>query len=247
MIKNKSSLQIMVIFITAVAVIAILPNVSKAAISSTGYDFEKVEVGTSKTTFVSITNFGETDTLISGVVFANTTCSDFSVVYIPDNKTIPVKGTMEVEISYTPSAIGTCSDTLSIYNGTPFPSIVTFIGIGVEPVSAQPALFSAQNQSLILIRKIQTFVEEESHEGESLRGTGKGKATAQNRIKTFNKMLVIAAHMIENGNIEAAHNKLVTIYQKTDGNPNPEDFVVGTSAKSLAEKIQDLISSLNSI
>ena len=84
MIKNKSSLQIMVIFITAVAVIAILPNVSKAAISSTGYDFEKVEVGTSKTTFVSITNFGETDTLISGVVFANTTCSDFSVVYIPD-------------------------------------------------------------------------------------------------------------------------------------------------------------------
>ncbi len=112
MIKKKSLLQIIVIFITAVAVTAILPNVSKAAISSTGYDFEKVEVGTSKTTIARITNLEETDTLISGIVFANTTCSDFSVVYTPDNQTIPAKETMEVEISYTPSTIGTCSDTL---------------------------------------------------------------------------------------------------------------------------------------
>ncbi|MFC1882640.1 choice-of-anchor D domain-containing protein [Thermodesulfobacteriota bacterium] len=244
MIKNKSLLQIMVIFIIAVTVTVLIPSVSKATISSTGYDFEKVEVGTSKTTIVRITNLGDTDTEITVIKFVNTTCSDFSVVYTPDNQTIPAKETMEVEISYAPSAIGTCSDTLSIYNGTPFPSMLTFVGTGVEPVAVEPALLSAQNQ----IHKIQSFVEE-SLAGDTLKGTGKNKATAQNRIKTFNKMLVIAAHMIENGNIQAAHNKLVTIYQKVDGKPNPEDFVTGDTEVSdeLAKQIQDLISSLNSI
>ena len=53
--------------------------------------------------------------------------------------------------------------------------------------------------------------------------------------------------MIENGNIEKARNKLITIYKKTDGNLNPEDFVTGDAAIGLAEQIQNLISSLNSI
>ena len=56
-----------------------------------------------------------------------------------------------------------------------------------------------------------------------------------------------AEHMIENGNIQAAHNKLLTILKKTDGNPNLEDFVTGTSAESLATLIENLIESLDSI
>jgi hypothetical protein len=246
MLGNKSKFKIIVVFIVFVTITALIPNVSTATISSTGYDFEQVEIGSSKSTTVSITNLGETDTLISGIVFANTRCSDFSITYIPDDKTIPAKGIMEIEINYTPTITGSCSDTLSIYNGTPFPSVVAFVGTGVESVSEKPELLSFQSQSLIQIREIQSFVKESLAEN-TLQGTGKGKSTPQNRVRSLNKMLAVAALMIENGNIQAAHNKLDAIYKKTDGNSSPEDFVTGKASVELANRIQDLIHGLNSI
>jgi hypothetical protein len=60
-------------------------------------------------------------------------------------------------------------------------------------------------------------------------------------------MLTIAAHMIENENIEAARNKLCAMYKKTDGKPNPNDFVIGDATGELANRIQNLINSLNAI
>ena len=134
MIKKKSLLQLLVIYIAVITVATLIPNTSKATISSIGYDFEEVEIGSSEKTMVTITNLEDTDTVISGLVFVNTTCSDFSILHTPDNLTIPAKGIIEVEIGYTPSSIGTCSDTLRIYNGTPFPSMVTLVGTGIEPV-----------------------------------------------------------------------------------------------------------------
>ena len=246
MIKKKTLLQILVIYIAVIAVSTFMPSTSKAAISSTGYDFEEVEIGSSETTLVTITNLEDTDTVITGIVFANTTCSDFSILHTLDNLTIPAKGIIEVEIGYTPSSIGTCSDTLRIYNGTPFPSMVTFVGTGVDPAVTKLDPFYARKQSLEQIAQIKSFMKE-SIDDKSLKGTGTGKSMAKNRVKSFYKMLVITTHMIENGNTEAAHNKLITIYKKTDGKPNPEDFVTGDAADNLAEQIQNLISSLNSI
>jgi ribosomal protein S20 len=246
MIKKKTLLQILVIYIAVIAVSTFMPNTSQAAISSTGYDFEEVEIGSSETTMVTITNLADTDAVITGIVFANTTCSDFSIPHTPDNLTIPAKGIIEVEIGYTPSSIGTCSDTLRIYNGTPFPNMVTFVGTGIEPVVTKLDLFYARKQSLDQIAQIKSFVNE-SLANESLKGTGKGKRMANKREKSFYKMLVIATHMIENGNIEAAHNKLNSIYKKIDGKPNPEDFVTGNAAGDLAAQVQNLILSLNSI
>jgi hypothetical protein len=246
MIKKKTLLQILVIYIAVIAVSTFMPNTSQAAISSTGYDFEEVEIGSSETTMVTITNLADTDAVITGIVFANTTCSDFSIPHTPDNLTIPAKGIIEVEIGYTPSSIGTCSDTLRIYNGTPFPNMVAFVGTGVEAEETKPDPFDARKQSLEQIAHIKSFVNE-SLANESLKGTGKGKRMANKREKSFYKMLVIATHMIENGNIEAAHNKLNSIYKKIDGKPNPEDFVTGNAAGDLAAQVQNLILSLNSI
>jgi hypothetical protein len=247
MIKEKTLLQLAVIYIAVIAVSVFMPNTSQAAISSTGYDFEEVEIGSSETTMVTITNLADTtDAVITGIVFANTTCSDFSIPHTPDNLTIPAKGIIEVEIGYTPSSIGTCSDTLSIYNGTPFPSMVTFVGTGVEPEETKLDPLHARTQSLEQIAQIKSFMKE-SIDDKLLKGTGKGKRMAKNRVKSFYKMLVITAHMIENGNIEAARNKLISIYKKTDGKPNPKDFVTGVAAGDLAAQIQNLILSLNSI
>jgi ribosomal protein S20 len=124
--------------------------------------------------------------------------------------------------------------------------MVTFVGTGIEPVVTKLDLFYARKQSLDQIAQIKSFVNE-SLANESLKGTGKGKRMANKREKSFYKMLVIATHMIENGNIEAAHNKLNSIYKKIDGKPNPEDFVTGNAAGDLAAQIQNLILSLNSI
>lgn len=246
MTKKNSLKQLLVIYITVITVTILIPNISKAAISSAGYDFENVEVGSSETTIVNITNLGETETEISGIIFANTTCSDFSVVRTPDNLIIPVKGFIEVEIGYTPSSIGTCSDTLSIYNGTPFPSMVTIVGAGIEPAVTNLDPFDPKKQSLKQMAQIKSFINE-SLDNSTLEGTGKGKQTAQNRVRSFYKMLVLTTHMIENGNIESARNKLTTIYKKTDGKPNPVDFVTGDAAGDLAKLIHNLILSLNSI
>jgi len=207
---------------------------------------EEVEIGSSQTTMVTVANLEDTDTVITGIVFTNTTCSDFSILHTPDNLIIPAKGIIEVEIGYTPSSIGVCSDTLRIYNGTPIPSMVTFVGTGIEPAVTKLDPFYATKQSLNQISKIKSFINDCIDDG-TLEGTGKGTWTAQNRIRSFNKMLVIAAHMIENGNIEAARNKLITIYKKADGKPNPKDFVTGDAADDLAGQIQSLILSLNSI
>jgi hypothetical protein len=246
MIKKETLLQILVIYIVVIAVSTFMPNTSQAAISSTGYDFEEVEIGSSETTMVTITNLEDTDTVITGIVFANTTCSDFSILHTPGNLAIPAKGILEVEIDYTPSSIGTCSDTLRIYNGTPFPSMVTFVGTGVEPEETKLDPFYVRKQSLEQIAHIKTFFKE-SLDDRTLVGTGKDKWTAKNRARSFNKMLTIAAHMIENENIEAARNKLCAMYKKTDGKPNPNDFVIGDATGELANRIQNLINSLNAI
>jgi len=246
MIKNKTLLQILIIHIAVIAVSTFIPNTSQAAITSTGYDFQEVEIGSSETTMVTITNLEDTDTVITGIVLANTTCSDFSILQQPGNLTITAKGIIEVEIGYTPSSIGTCSDTLTIYNGTPSPIMVTFVGTGVEPVVTNQDPFYARKQSLEQIAHIKAFFKE-SLDNRTLVGTVKDKRTAKNRVRSFNQMLTIAAHMIENGNIEAARNKLITIYKKADGKPNPKDFVTGDAADDLAGQIQSLILSLNSI
>jgi hypothetical protein len=83
----------------------------------------------------------------------------------------------------------------------------------------------------------------------SLTGAGKGKS-ADERLKSFKNMLVTAAHMIENGNFVAAREKLNTIHRKTDGQPDPPDFVQGDAAAAkiaLAGRIQALIDNLEPI
>jgi hypothetical protein len=96
---------------------------------------------------------------------------------------------------------------------------------------------------LTQIEEIKSFMQK-SIANENLQGAGKGKG-ADKRLKALNKMLIITSHLIENGHFEAARNKLITIYKKTDGQPSPKDFVTGTNAPELASKIDELIASFD--
>jgi hypothetical protein len=242
--KKKSIFIWLIFFITGFTSASFLPDTLEAAIDPTSYDFREVEVGVSQITVVTITNLGEEPTEITGVVFDRTNCSDFFVVSVPLYTPIPPNGTVSIEIGYRPSSVGTCTDTLRIYNGNPFPSNMTVSGTGVMPEQEEPDTVDVTSQLLAQIAEIKTFMEESLDKG-SLEVAGKGREESQGRLKAFNKMLVVTAHMIENGRLQAAQNKLRAIYKKTDGKPSPQDFFKGGATVELAARIEALIDSLN--
>ena len=123
------------IFITVFTTGLIKPGLLEAA----DYDFGEVEIGSTETTTVSITNIGGSPVTIS-IKFDNTDCTDFSVVSEPEFDILP-DGTLQVKVGFTPLKIGTCSDTLRIYDG-PFFYLVTLTGTGIEAISDQPEPFN---------------------------------------------------------------------------------------------------------
>jgi len=243
--KKKSIVIWLIFFIIGFTAASFLPDTVEAAIDPTSYDFREVEVGVSQTTVVSITNLGETSTEISGVVFDKTNCSDFLVVYAPLYTPIPPNGTQGVEIGYRPSSVGTCTDTLRVYNGNPFPTTMTVSGTGVMAAPKEPGPVDVTSQLVAQITEIKAFMAANLREG-NLKAAGKGRES-QRRLKAFKKMLIVTAHMIENGRLHAAQNKLRELHRKTDGKPRPQDFVTGKAAKDLAARIEALIDRLNAV
>jgi hypothetical protein len=72
--NQKILIQVSVFLAVLVAGSVILPNSSQAAISFSEYNFGEVEMGTTSTVVLTITNQKEVPTTITGFVFANTTC-----------------------------------------------------------------------------------------------------------------------------------------------------------------------------
>jgi hypothetical protein len=218
-------------------------NLSKASVSLDGYDFGQVEVGSTVTAEISITNLEDTSTTLTGVVLAKTDCVDFFLVSTPESMTIPPNETIAVEVGFTPSTIGTCSDTLRIYSGTPFPHSVNLTATVIEATSAQPEPLDLNQRYLTQVEDIKSFMQANLANGK-LKGSGNGKR-AEKRLKALNKMLIITAYLIENGHLEAARNNLIAIYEKTDGKASPKDFVEGEKEKEeFALKIKQLTQTL---
>jgi len=241
--RQKTILFSSAIFIMIFSVAVLLPNLSEAAISSTGYFFGEVQLDSSKTTLVSISNLDSTSVTLTGLVFAKTNCSDFYVASPPQSMMIPPNGTINVEIGYSPSTVGDCADILRIYSGSPFPKQVSFSGVGIESASPGPNATNEAQPFLERIENIKLFLDTCSADG-SLEGYGHGNS-AKNRLKALRTMLVITAHQLENGYFKNARNKLMEIYKKADGKPKPMDFVTGAKAPELGSMIQDLIASLS--
>jgi hypothetical protein len=242
--KKKTLIPLLITFIAFFTVLSLLPSPSGAAISATGYDFGEVEVGASKTTFVRLTNPGSTLITLTGLVFGKTDCNNFSIISLPESMTIPPDETQNVEIGYSPSTIGNCSDTLKIYSGSPFPSQVTFTGSGIEPASTKNEPDDTAQPFLAQMENIIAFMNTCIGDG-SVNGSGAGNS-AESRLKAFKTTLVVTSHLIDNGNLEAAYNKLKEIYKKIDGKPKPKDFVSGDNAPQLASMIQELIVNIGS-
>jgi hypothetical protein len=225
--------------------IAILsPGFSWAAGITEEYDFGNVEVGSKQTASVSISNLSGDPVELSGFSFAPESCIDFSMeTSFTDSIPISAYESVNVEISYAPSDAGGCLAILYFYAGFPVPSnTITLTGTGVEPTPEEP---TPDNISQRLLEKLQKIIDytNEGYTVRALRSSAQQDKLSERRLKAFKNMLVVSYHLIQNGQLEAACNKLKEIRKKTDGKPGSNDFVPAEKAPQLASMLQDLIDS----
>ena len=233
-------MNVLIIFLIAI----LSPNFSESAIDTQGYDFGNVEVGSTQTNLMNISNLDNMPVDLTWITIDKDGCSDISVVTLPESMTISPNGSINVEIGYSPSFVGECSVILRIFTGSPLPSNqVIFTGTGVEqePKEAEP-----NNISQILLEKLQEIIDytNESTAYKAFKSHEQDKLS-ENRMNTFKKELALTYHLIENGHFGAAQNKLRAIYKKVDGKPKSNDFVSSEKAAHLALLINELIDSFD--
>jgi hypothetical protein len=135
--SSKILMNVLIIFLIAI----LSPDFSEAAIYTQGYDFGNVEMGSTQTDLVNISNLDSVPVVLTWITIDKDGCSDISVVTLPESMTISPNGSVNVEIGYSPSFAGECSAILRIFTGSPLPSNqVVFTGTGVEqdPMEQEP-------------------------------------------------------------------------------------------------------------
>ena len=152
MIKMKklslvSTGTLSLVFVAVLAVVFplnALANPDTLEVLPTDHDFGDVEVGTTASTIVSMTNINGSDVQVFGLGFQAGGSADFSVVNAPPVPFIVIPGeTVEVEVAFAPSAAGYVSAVLQIESTDSLnPVHEVFLG-GVE-VKAQPYSWGIQ-------------------------------------------------------------------------------------------------------
>ena len=202
---------------------------------STSFDFGAVAIGATRTTTVSIHNEESDAIMVTGLSFSANGCSDFSIARLPELLLIPDGNSLEIDVNYSPSAVGECSNVLRIWAGSPVPHTVAFSGTGVM----SRALLEDK------IHEILAYVD--TH----LKGAGPGNS-ADHRFNALRNSIELTAALIKNGQTEAARHKLSEIYKKADGLSTPMDFIDAgstqglSSTNTLAGLIKDLMTLLES-
>lgn len=207
-------------------------------------DFGNVELDSSSTTIITISNVGNLYLIISDIYFLPGSSPDFSITMFPDppGPIPPLDGgtvnSADVEITFCPSVEGGSSATLEISSNDPNNPLETVALQGVGVMTEPPPPVS--------IADILAFIDASVADG-SLVGTGPGKSAVR-RLNALRNQIEAAGDLIEDGLIEEACQQLLDAYRKCDGlGPleSPPDFVAdwGASAE-LARKIQNLRISL---
>jgi len=242
MLSTKSFIILFSIFSIAI----LSPALSEAIDSIPEYEFGNVKVGSTQTAFVTLSTM--TDVELSGIKFIiQNSCNDMTLlpVDIEFPYFLSTDKILTVEIAYSPSESGECSATLEIYSGGPWNPAdkVFFTGFGVEPEPEQSAPGNISKQLLEKLQKIIDYTNE-SYTYQAFRSYNQDKLH-DGRLDAFKTKLMVSYHLIENGQFEAAHNKLKEISKKTDGKPESNDFVPSEKAAHLASMLQDLIASFD--
>jgi TolB protein len=214
------------------AVVAPVPDIDVSPLS---YDFGDVELGDSSMTIVTVSNVGDVDITVSDISFEVGSSADYSVTSGPTLPTVIIPAqTVDIQVTYSPSAVGASSAILNIYIGD---SSEPFVGVSLSGTGVEVAPPPSEQ-----IADILAFFDASVAEG-SLAGDGPGSSAAGRRGALRN-MIEASGDLIEDGDIESACEQLCDAYQRTDGNARPPDFVAGPAASELASQILVLMESL---
>ena len=222
------------VILLAVVVISAFPLSARAdpiiEVSPWTHDFGDVQVGTSSTTIIIISNIDGHVLVISSIGFGGGSSSDFSITLAPTLPAVVDSGEwIDVEVTFSPSSEGYASAVLEIESNDPVNSLVK-VDLGGVGVAVAPPL--------VTIEDILTFFDESVDDG-TLSGRGRGWL-AKLRLCLMRQMLEIAGEFIEHDRINAACFMLQRAYLRTDGLPWPRDFVEGEATDKLADMIWDL-------
>jgi hypothetical protein len=223
------------------------------------YNFEEVELNTTKTATVSITNFSSTEepVVLYTVAFENGSYFELKTTIPWDGIEVPPGGTVSVEIDFTPEIVGSVTDTLNIgteeptpFNSKPRPTVaVKLSGTGISETN-------------ITINEILYFFDSSVTSG-SLIGNGGGEAddlllayaqkkkqngnegkSAENKLAAFRNQLRSASNLIESEDLDGACRQLTSISKKCDGMNRPPDFVLGVAYPDPVPQLNNMIMTL---
>jgi ELWxxDGT repeat protein len=204
-------------------------------VSPLAYSFGDVEVGSSSTLVITISNVGTVNLTVNYFSPQSGWDYAFSIASAPEVPFILAPlSTVDLAVTYTPSATGSISSVLEISSNDPDEPLVQvdLSGTGIEE----------EIPPLEQISDILDFIDD-SVASDTLAGDGPGNS-AEHRLNALINMIEAAGDLIQQGDIEAACQQLLDAYRKTDGQPRPPDFVTGEAASELAEMIQELRISL---
>lgn len=123
--------------IAAAALFAITLLFSIPAMAIDSYDFGEVEIGSEAMVGLDIENRNPSSELTFTLLTASGDSNGFS---LPVSEiTIPPGGTAQVQVAFSPSAVGACEDKLQVYYRTFIAQEITLQGTGIEAVAAAPA------------------------------------------------------------------------------------------------------------
>ena len=198
------------------------------------HDFGEVELNSSVSTGVTVTNDWYGTLLLNNIYMTSGNSLDFTYALPPlFNGEISPNTSIEIQVTYSPSALGTAAAVLVIdwLNGEAGQDSVNLEGVGVE-ASGEP----------VTIAKILDFFDASVADGK-LFGCGPGKS-ADGRLKALRNMIEAAGDLIAAGDYEVACQQLQDAYDRCDGEFPPPDFVEGDAADDLATMILELMADL---
>ena len=194
-------------------------------------NFGDVEVGESLALTVTVTSLVGSHQIVSASLAYGG--PEFYIVSF-DTGVIPEGGSADVVVGFSPSAVGEFSGVAAV--------IVLNLGYSVfaVPLTGEGVDFEPDPEEEIA--EILDFIDLSVDAGD-LEGTGNGSSPAH-RLNALMNMIEAAGDLIEAGHIEGACGQLMAVYRKCDGESPPPDFVEGAAREELAQRIQDLMTSL---
>ena len=201
-----------------------------------------MEVGTTATTIISITNVNGSDVKVYRIEFQDESSEYFSAYIDPvptleDPLVIPIGYTYEVVVNFSPSDVGYVTAVLEI-ESSDWANPTQLVSLGGVGVAVQPPPVS--------IQAILDFFDA-SVEAGTLQGTGTVPWLREWRLYRLRNMIERAGYFIDNGWIGLACWQLERIYNRCDGQGDQHwnwDFVEGVTCAELNAMILQLMADL---